>query len=572
MTQATIDSKMQLGQLLVARGVIAEEQVSEALNRQQEDNHRKLLGEILIELGHCTEDEIVSALAQCYGVPYAKVSPKVCDPKVLDVLPRNFIEDHLVLPVFKVHDLLTVAVTEPANLFLLDEIEQMTGYQVQLICTTGKDILATLRAYSPSANVFVTDECIEAPDQQDFELVEQLPQDVGTLTEAASQASIVELVHHLLREAVRDHASDIHIEPDDQSLRVRFRVHGKLFEKTRPPHQMHEAIVSRIKIMAEMDVAERAHAQEGTIRILMEEHTITMRVACLPGNCGEKVAIHIVDPQRHLFTLESLGFTIENLKRFRQILQVPQGLILLTGPAGSGKHTALHAALSELNHEHANLCTLENPLENNLPGVNQFEVGGGAGESFAQGLRHVLRQDPDVLMVSQLPDEETAQQAVRAALSGCLVLSTLHTSDATSGICRLLDLNVPSYLLSDALVAVLSQRLVYKICPECKTETEPSSTLRKAVEQYVEPIESYYQGVGCDQCRQTGFAGRIALHELLVPDNYLRHMIHDGIKETGLRHQAIKAGMIPLITDGLEKVRAGIVSLAEVFRTVPIDN
>jgi type IV pilus assembly protein PilB len=263
MVKTAIDSKVQIGQLLVQRGAAKKEHVVEALDKQRAEKHRKLLGEILIELGYCTEEDVISALAESYGVPYAKVRPKICDVKVMGVLTRAFMEDHLVLPLFKVHNTLTVAVSEPANLFLVDEIEQITGHKVQVVCTTAKDIQATLRAYSPSANVFVTDECIEEQGLEDFELVEHVSQDLNELKEAASQASIIELVHHLLREGVREQASDIHIEPDDQWLRVRYRVDGKLFEKTRPPLQMHEAIVSRIKMMAEMDVAERHHMQEG---------------------------------------------------------------------------------------------------------------------------------------------------------------------------------------------------------------------------------------------------------------------------------------------------------------------
>ncbi len=572
MVKTAIESKVLIGQLLVQRGAAKQEHIAEALDKQQAERHSKLLGEILVELGYCTEDDVASALAESYGVPYAKVRPKICDVKVMEVLTRAFMEDHLVLPLFRVHNTLTVAVSEPANLFLVDEIEQITGHKVQVVCTTAKDIQATLRAYSPSANVFVTDECIEEQGLDDFELVEHASQDLNELKEAASQASIIELVHHLLREGVREQASDIHIEPDDQWLRVRYRVDGKLFEKTRPPLQMHEAIVSRIKMMAEMDVAERHHMQEGAIRVLVEERTITMRVTILPSNCGEKVAVRIVDPQRQLCNLESLGFTMGNLQRFRQIVQSVQGLILVTGPAGSGKHSTLHAVLNDINSDQVNVCTVEDPLVCNVSGVNQFEVGSWAPEGFSGCMQAVLRQNPDVLVASSLPDHDCAQYAVRAAMSGCLVLSTLHTSDdATSGVRRLLDLDIPPYLISDAVIGILSQRLVHKICPHCKKQTEPSPTMRQAIERIAEPVASYYHGVGCSQCRHTGFSGRIALHELLIPDGQIRHLIHDGIKEAGLRLHALKMGMVPLVNDGIEKVRAGIISLEEVLRTVPFD-
>ena len=313
MSQIAVENKMQLGQLLLSRGVVTAEQIETALTEQKEKGHRKLLGELLVEMGFCTENQIASALAKGYGVPYAQVGPKLCDPKVLEILPKEFLEEHIAIPLFKVYDVLTVAVSEPTNVFLMDEIERISGCKAQIVCSTSKDIKATLQTYLPSANVFVIDDIIDDEGLEDFTLIENIAQDISNLEEIAGQSPVVKLVNYLFYNAVRENASDIHIEPDDKRLRVRYRVDGKLYEKMSPPHQMHSAIVSRIKIMAELDIAQRRLPQDGGIHVLMESRPIDLRVSVMPGNFGEKVVIRILAPQRVLYSLESLGFTYDNL-------------------------------------------------------------------------------------------------------------------------------------------------------------------------------------------------------------------------------------------------------------------
>ncbi|MHC4456493.1 MAG: GspE/PulE family protein, partial [Planctomycetota bacterium] len=430
MGKIAVESKMQLGQLLVARGVVTDEQVKEALAEQKEKGHSKLLGELLVEKDYCTENQIAAALAEAYSLPYAQVSPKICDPKALEILPRDFLEEHIVLPLFKVYDALTVAVSEPTNVFLIDEIERISGCKVQIVCATSKDIKATLETYLPAANVFVIDDIIDEQGLEDFTLIENITQDISDLEQIAGQSPVVKLVNYLLYNAVRENASDIHIEPDDRKLRVRYRVDGRLYEKMSPPHQMHSAVVSRLKIMAELDIAQRRLPQDGGIHVLVEARPIDLRVSVMPGNFGEKVVVRIIDPQKILFNLESLGFTFENLKLFRQVIQSPNGIVLVTGPTGSGKNTTLYAALSELNSEEVNICTVEDPVECNMSGINQFQVHESAGFQFSTALRSLLRQDPDIIMVGEIRDEATANIAVQAALTGHLVLSTLHTNDA----------------------------------------------------------------------------------------------------------------------------------------------
>ena len=568
MVQILLENKTQLGQLLLAHGVVDQEQIERALAEQSDKGHRKLLGELLVEMGYCTENQIAAALAEAYGVPYAQVSPKICDPKAVEMLPRDFLEAHIVLPLFKVHDSLTIAVNEPTNVFLIDEIERLSGCRVQVVCSTAKDIKATLQAYLPAANVFVIDDIIDEKGLGEFTLIENITQDISNLEEVAGQSPVVKLVNYLLYNAVRENASDIHIEPDEKKLRVRYRVDGKLYEKMRPPHQMHPAVVSRVKIMAELDIAQRRLPQDGGIHVLMEGRPIDLRVSVMPGNFGEKVVVRVIDPHKILYSLEALGFTYDNLQRFRQVIQVPNGVVLVTGPTGSGKNTTLYAGLSELNGEDVNICTVEDPVECNISGINQFQVNTGVGFAFSTALRSLLRQDPDIIMVGEIRDESTANIAVQAALTGHLVLSTLHTNDAPGAVTRLLDLGVAPYLLSASLKGVLAQRLVRRICPNCKTEYDPPASIRRVIE--VEgggDIEKFYRGVGCKKCRNTGYAGRIAIHELFIPDEETSEMINERISSKKLRARALEQGMIPLQADGLDKVRAGIVSIEEILRT-----
>lgn len=561
-------SRLQLGEVLKSRGLVTTEHIQAALAEQKEKGHRKLLGELLVEMGFCNENQIASALAEAYGVPYAQVSPKLCDPKVIEILPRDFLNEHIVLPLFKVNDVLTIAVTEPANLFLMDEIESITACKAQVVCATAKDIKATLQTYLPAANVFVIDDIIDEEALEEFSLIQSIPEDISNLEEIAGQSPVVKLVNSLLYNAVRENASDIHIEPDEKKLRVRYRVDGRLYEKMRPPHQMHAALVSRLKIMADLDIAQRRVPQDGGIHVLMEARPIDLRVSVMPGNFGEKVVIRIIDPKRVLFNLESLGFSYENLKLFKGKISSPDGIVLVTGPTGSGKNTTLYAALTELNNDEVNICTVEDPVECNIEGINQFQVNKAAGFEFSTALRSLLRQDPDIIMVGEIRDEATAGIAVQAALTGHLVLSTLHTNDAPGAVIRLYNLNVAPYLVGASLIAVLAQRLVRKICTNCKEGYTPSPNVRGIVEKWGGGVETFYRGLGCRKCRNTGYLGRIAIHEFFAPSREILEMISDGVQLKKLRAQAIKDGMVSLKRDGMEKVKAGITTIEEILRVV----
>jgi type IV pilus assembly protein PilB len=436
---ATIDRKP-LGQLLLDKGIVQPEQLARALEEQRRSNHQKLLGEVLVELRFCTEDQIVEALAQVYGVPYARVSPRVADPKVIAILPRDFLEKHQVLPLFLVEGLLTVAVPEPANVFLVEEVERVSGHPVQVVAATTRDIKATLQAYLPDDKVFVIDDIIEGVEPQQFTLIEQKVDDIADLEQAAGDSPVIKLVNYCVYTAVKEGASDIHIEPGEGILRVRFRVDGRLVEKLRPPAQMHAAVASRIKIMAGLDISERRLPQDGGIHVMMDKRPIDLRVSTVPGRHGEKVVVRIIDNEKASVNLEKLGFGYDTLKAWRKLITLPNGILLVTGPTGSGKSTTLYAALQELNRDDVNICTVEDPVEYVMPGINQFQVNEKAGFGFDGALRSLLRQDPDILMIGEIRDVDTGRLATQAALTGHLVLSTLHTNDAPSAFTRLYNL------------------------------------------------------------------------------------------------------------------------------------
>lgn len=564
--EVAIKNKLQLGQILQDRGIVTAEQVEEALSRQKHGNHRKLLGELLVEGGYCTENQIASALAEAYGVPYAQLTPKICDPSIIEILPRDFIEEHFALPLFKVNDVLTVAISEPTNVFLLDEIERLSNCKIQVVCVTIKDIKATLETYMSAANVFVIDEIIDDEGLDDFTLIENITEDIANLEEVAGQSPVIKLVNYLLFNAVHENASDIHIEPDNKKMRVRYRIDGALYEKMRPPYKMLSAIVSRIKIMAEMDIAQRRLPQDGGIHVLVQGRPIDLRVSVMPGSYGEKVVIRVLDAQKMLCNLESLGFSYENLQVLQEKIHAPNGIVLVTGPTGSGKNTTLYSALSEINSEDVNICTVEEPIECNIMGINQFEVNTNAGFTFSSALRSLLRQDPDVIMIGEIRDRDTANIAVQAALTGHLVFSTLHTNDAPSTITRLIDLGVAPYLTGASLIASLAQRLVRKICSNCKEEYEPALAIKKMVEKVVGPVPTFYKGIGCQKCRNTGYMGRLAIHELFVPNMNIRELITAEASVKKIRQAAIEAGMTSLRTDGLQKVKAGITTADEILR------
>lgn len=563
--EASASKPKQLGQLLLAKGLLVEQQIEEALAHQKSTGNRKLLGEVFIELGFVTEEQVCEVLAEAYEVPYAHISPRIADPRVVEALPREFVEKHTVLPLFQVHGKLTVAVHEPANVFLIEEIERLAKCPVQIVASTAKDIQQTLQAHLPNANVFVIDDIVDDVAPDDFSVVEKQVTDLGNLEEVAGQSPVVKLVNYLIYTAVNESASDIHIEPDENRLRVRYRVDGKLFEKLSPPAAMQPAIVSRIKIMASLDISERRVPQDGGIHVLLDGRPVDLRVSTMPGKHGEKVVIRVIDNSNIQVSLEKIGFGHDMLVRFREALNTPNGIMLVTGPTGSGKSTTLYSMLSEVNNEDVNICTVEDPVEFNLPGVNQFQTNEKAGFTFSGALRALLRQDPDIIMLGEIRDGETAKIATQAALTGHQVFSTLHTNDAPSAITRLINIGVEPFLIAAALRCVLAQRLVRKICSDCKQPVEPTVTQRKAIEAMVGPIDKVYAGEGCTKCRGTGYKGRLGIFEVLVPDDKMLDLISRGAGIHEIKEAAEADGFVTLRRDGMDKVKAGLTTIDEVL-------
>jgi type IV pilus assembly protein PilB len=465
---------------------------------------------------------------------------------------------------FVVRDTLTIAVPEPSNLFLIDEIRSLSKLNVQIVAATSRDIRRMITNL-PDSKVFVIDDIIEDSDSADVTLIEEAIDDIGDMEEIAGQSPVIRLVNYIIFNAVREGASDIHIEPAERCLRVRYRIDGRLYKSLEVPQHLLSAVTSRIKIMASMDISERRLPQDGRVHVLLEGRKVDLRVSTFPTKRGEKTVIRVLDTRSVSLNLEDLGFAEDVLGAFRTNIQAPNGIILVTGPTGSGKSTTLYAALNAISSMENNVCTVEDPIEYHLPLINQFQVQEKIGLSFSKALRTLLRQDPDVIMVGEVRDEETARTAIQAAMTGHLVLTTLHTNDACSAITRLLNMGVESYLIAAALNMVLAQRLVRQICPKCRETYDPPRTVRKALEQMGYEFEEFHKGIGCQSCRNTGFKGRLGVHELVVVSDDLRDAIVANPTVGGIREIARRDGMITLRHDGFRKVREGLTTIEEIF-------
>ncbi|MGD9722407.1 MAG: GspE/PulE family protein [Pirellulales bacterium] len=563
---SSVAVRQRLGDLLIERGYLTPENLAAALEQQkhQPAGLNKLLGEILVELSYCTEDQVVECLALEYGVPYAKLEPRLSDARSIDVLPREYIEENLVLPLFLVRGVLTVALPEPSNLFLIDEVRQLTQLEVQIVAATTRDIRRVITTL-PNSKVFVIDDIIEDSEVHDVTLIEDAIEDIGDIEEVAGQSPVIRLVNYLIFTAVKEGASDIHIEPAEHCVRIRYRIDGRLYKALEVPGHLLNAVTSRIKIMGGMDISERRLPQDGRIHVMLERRKIDLRVSTFPTHRGEKTVIRVLDTHSVSLVLEDLGFAEDVLRGFQRHITDPNGIILVTGPTGSGKSTTLYAALNSISSMENNVCTVEDPIEYHLPLINQFQVQEKVGLTFSKALRTLLRQDPDVIMVGEVRDEETARTAIQAALTGHLVFSTLHTNDACSAITRLINMGVEPYLIGAALNMVLAQRLVRRICPKCRQTYEPPRTLRKAIERMGYAIETFQRGVGCRRCRNSGFSGRIGVHELLVISDELRDVIVNNPSLAAIRQSALRGGMITLRQDGFRKVREGVTTIEEIL-------
>ena len=565
--------RLRLGDMLVERGYLTTEQLGEALERQRATGRRKLLGEIAVEMQLCTDEQVLECLAVECGVPFVRLDARLFDPAALELLPREFIERNNVLPLFRVRDELTVAVTEPSNVFLLDAIrdqceqsEATAGCTILPVLTSLKDVRRAIATYLPDKQVFVLDDLIDDAADASVEVIEEELEELSFDFEGSDQSPIIKLVNYLICQAARDGASDIHIEPTERLLRVRYRVDGVLRPGPEPPAHLAAAVASRIKVMAGLDISERRLPQDGRINVMLEGRSLDLRVSTLPMPQGEKVVMRLLDSSAVSTKLDELGFSADLLEAFREQIVRPNGIALVTGPTGSGKSTTLYSVLQELASPENNVCTVEDPIEAQLSLVNQFMVNEKIGLTFATVLRSLLRQDPDICMVGEIRDKETAGIAIQAALTGHLVFSTLHTNDAASTVMRMIHMGVEGYLLAASLNMVLSQRLCRRVCAKCKEAYEPPRPMRMTAEKLGLDFTEYVRGAGCSNCRGTGFSGRIAIHELLTVDDNLRELMTGNPSLGDVRRASAAAGMISLTHDGFRKAREGLTTVEEVVK------
>jgi type IV pilus assembly protein PilB len=561
---AMITTSAPLGEVLVESGRITRTQLETALSAQRDGGDHRLLGEVLVSLGFADEVSVAEGLATGCGLPFVREPARIADPAVVELLPRDFARQHRVLPLFLVRGTLTIAAAEPSNLYLFEEIARRTGHRVQVAAAAASELESAIENWLPAANVFVIDDIHDGVEDADLTVLERQVSELTDLAEIAGHGPVVRLVNWLIHDAVEDGASDIHVEPGDRDLRVRFRIDGRLHEKIRPPHRMGPAITSRIKIMAELDIAERRLPQDGDIHVLLDGRRVDLRVSTMSGRQGEKVVIRIIDSRNAIVAPERLGMASEIRDRWSGLLTAANGVVLVTGPTGSGKSTTLYSALGAMDADTLNLSTIEDPVEAVIPGVNQFQVNDRTGFGFSSALRSMLRQDPDVVMVGEIRDEETAAIAAQAALTGHLVLSSLHTNDACAAPVRLMNLGVESFLVATVLRGVLAQRLVRRVCPQCRREVEVEDGVRRMVEA-VAPVEAFQAGEGCQRCRGTGFSGRVGVFELLAPNDAICDAIASAIPHRELAEVARSQGFESMRVDGLRKVAEGMTTFEEVL-------
>jgi type IV pilus assembly protein PilB len=594
-----------LGQLLIASNIISEDQLREALILQRKEGGR--LGTNLVKLGHITEEKLVTFLSRQYGVPAINLSDYKIDPSVLKLVPVDIARKYLIMPVARVGATLTIAMADPSNVFAIDDVKFMTGYNVEVVVSSESSILSAVSSHYAghddaliAAKKSATSQVVQAKDytlsDEDFKDeemttsfddnimvdVDEFDKVVGDALDSIEAFSekedsatgevdepIVKLVNGILINAIKGGASDVHIEPYENSLRVRYRVDGLLFNAMNLPIKIKGAVTSRLKIMAKLDIAERRLPQDGRIKLrLGKKKEIDFRVSVLPCLFGEKTVLRILDKSNLEVDLTRLGFEEGQLKIFMETVDKPYGMLLVTGPTGSGKTTTLYSALSYLNKPGINIMTAEDPIEYNFTGMNQVQMKEEIGLTFSAALRAFLRQSPDIILVGEIRDFETAEIAVKAALTGHLVLSTLHTNDAPSSISRLLNMGIEPFLVSASVILIAAQRLARKICQECKEEEKipvPALISLGFSEEEVKTVKCY-KGKGCPACNGSGCKGRLALYEVMPIDTEIKEMILEGASADELKKTAVKLGMRTLRMSGLNKVKEGIISIEEVIR------
>jgi len=557
--------ELKLGEQLIAEGLITPEQLADALARQTSTGKR--IGTALVDLGALSNAALVDALARRMGVKGCVLRHGLIDPKTAKCISREEAEHARVLPLFRVHDELTVAMTDPQSVPVLDRLQRLTGCRIRPVLVPEDNLAEFQRKYL-AAEVTV-DAFLASIEESDVTIAETEAIDEGPVTDLDKMVEgspVVNLVNLAILTAVRDGASDIHIEPDRDSTHIRYRVDGHLRELLSPPRGMHAAIVSRVKVIGRMDIAEKRLPQEGRIHLVADGREIDLRVSSMPTVLGEKIVLRVLDKSNLTFELGKLGVQPDDLAAIESMLRSPYGMMLVTGPTGSGKTTTLYSGLDLLRSESVNIVTVEDPVEYQLPMINQIQVNAEVGLTFSRALRSVLRQDPDIIMVGEIRDEDTARVAVQAALTGHLVLSTLHTNDSPGGIMRLMDMRIEPYLISSSTLGFIAQRLARKICPSCRASYYPPPELLASVGWSHRTNELFQKGEGCRECHNTGFRGRIGIYEVMVIDAELKRLINARASESEIRAYLAETGWRTLREKALDIVDRGESTLEEVLR------
>lgn len=545
-------TRKRLGDLLVETGLITAGQLDEALS--QKSSNQKL-GDSLLQQGFITEQQLIEVLEFQLGIPHVSLYRYPIDQKMVSLIPKETAMRNYIMPLKLEGDKLFIAMSDPMDYFTIDDIRLSTGFQVEVAIATKDDIIRTVNKY------YDLDESVENMLDEDVQIEQQ---EIEAISE--DDSPMVKLVNQLLLRAVQERASDIHVDPQEDKVTVRYRIDGVLRTERHLPKHMQSMLTARIKIMANLDITESRIPQDGRIKINVEFHPVDLRISSLPTVYGEKVVMRILDLGNALNDVNKLGFRTSNYEKFEQLLKEPNGIILITGPTGSGKSSTLYAGLNRLNSEEVNIITVEDPVEYQLEGINQIQVNTKVGMTFANGLRSILRQDPDIIMVGEIRDAETAEIAVRASLTGHLVLSTIHTNDSISTINRLIDMKIEPFLLASSLSGIISQRLVRKICRDCKETREVTKREEDIFQRRGITVDHVFYGRGCPTCNMTGYRGRLAVHELLVVDDIIKNMIMNEKSGQEIRDYARSLGMDFLADDGFYKVKDGITTTEEVLR------
>ena len=561
-----------LGELLVSNGLITPRQLEGALQEQKISGNK--LGSSLVKLGAISEKNLVSFLSRHYGVPAIDLNEVQIDPEAMKMISADVIFKYQAIPIKRIGSTLRVAMSDPSNILAIDDIKFLAGCHVEVFVSTESAIKSAIdRFYDPSDTLTEIMGTIEEGER--MELLDDLEEvDVSELQQASEDAPVIKLVNLILNEAIKRQASDIHIEPYEKIFRVRLRIDGVLYEFMKPPMKLKNAITSRVKIMSKLDIAERRLPQDGRIKVkLGKDKEMDFRVSVLPTLFGEKVVLRLLDKTTLQLDMTKLGFEETPLKDFKEAIHKPFGMVLATGPTGSGKTTSLYSALSELNQISENISTAEDPVEFNLMGINQVQIHEEIGLSFANCLRSFLRQDPDIIMVGEIRDFETAEIAIKAALTGHLVLSTLHTNDAPSTISRLLNMGIEPFLVASAVNLIVAQRLARKICDSCRAVVQVSPQMLLNLGVSPEELHGFtcHKGPGCSRCNNTGYKGRVALYEVLPVREEIRELILQGGSAGEIKKEAIRLGMKTLRQAALQKLRDGVTTVEEVLKTTVED-